>query len=600
MERHAHVSADLTPAPLDKLVWWREARFGLFIHWGVYSALEGSWQGRETQGIPEWIQCRERIPLAEYRKFAPDLTLKNFDARAIVALAKSTGMKYIVMTAKHHDGFAMFDSQVSDYNIVKMGPSRRDPCRELAEAAREAGLTMCFYYSQALDWEDPDAAGNDWDFDPAKKDFRRFLDGKCKGQLRELLTNYGPLGLIWCDVPIGITDEQSWELKRYVQSIQSQCLVSGRISHTHGIGDYGSLGDNHLPAGGVVGEWETPGTLNNSWGYKPCDHNWKDSSELIRLLCQLASKGVNYLLNIGPRADGSVPEESVRILNEVGAWMQANGEAIHGTSASPLPTDFAWGRVTVKGDNLYFFVLDERRSLEVAGIRSKVRSVHLLGATAGELVFRELHDSASDRHKLSIDLPAPVNALPRVLRVVLEGAPDVITVPVIQPDGVIELPAYLADLHVAEAVARSGSSASTDIAQEAEAANLATGKGLTIDRSGVIANWFDPGSSISWQCMIDEPGEYRVELRTLAKKYGPWVGGHRVSVECEEASVAGQLDADTHPDTPNARYFFETGSCLGPLSIRRGGRQKITLRAHSLNPEDSAGLAVSNLVLTRA
>ncbi|HBQ64429.1 MAG TPA: alpha-L-fucosidase, partial [Clostridiales bacterium] len=244
--------------------WWQEARFGLFVHWGIYSALEGIWEGKEVAGIGEWIQARNKIPLSVYREYAKELTLSRFDAEEWVSLAKDAGMGYIVLTAKHHDGFAMYDTDFGEYSIVQSGPSHRDPAQELAQAARKNGLKMCFYYSHALDWEDPDGKGNDWDYDSGQKNFEKYFEGKCKHQVRELLTRYGDVGLLWFDIG-SVSLQQGAELKNMIKEIQPGCLINGRICADRTLADYGSLGDNQVPAGKLKGNWETPVTLNDTW-----------------------------------------------------------------------------------------------------------------------------------------------------------------------------------------------------------------------------------------------------------------------------------------------------------------------------------------------
>jgi alpha-L-fucosidase len=570
----------------------------MFITWGIYSAMEGYWNGVETKGIGEWIQFRERIPLKHYKKYAEKLSLDKFNAAEYAQLAKRAGMKYVVVTAKHHDGFAMWDSMASDYNIVKMGPGGRDPLRELADAVRAEGLSMCFYYSQAHDWEDPDATGNDWDFDPAQKDFARFIEGKCKAQLRELLTEYGPVGLIWFDVPQGISPEQSLDLKQFVKSFQPYCLVSGRVGH--GVGDYGSLGDNQLPAGSLQGDWETPATLNNTWGYKRDDHNWKTPESLIQLLVELVSKGANYLLNIGPRADGSIPERSVTILEEVGRWMEVNGEAVYGTSASPFPTDFEWGRAAVKGNALYLYIINWQPKLELAGLRNHVCGATLLSAPDRHLDVNQTHVAEQDAHRVGIALgDSPPGQHVNVLRLGLEGGPDVNPLPCQQPDGSICLPACLVELHVAANPGVETDSAGGDAAIAAERFNLAAAKTMEVDVSGVVQNWFDTRSHIAWEFAVDTPGDYQLELRTFARKYEPWVGGHQVRVACNGQVVESRLRADTEPDTASRQYFNETGSILGILHLRAAGRHRLDLKAVAINPEDPVGLAVSMLILRK-
>ncbi len=226
-----------------RLQWWRDARFGMFIHWGLYAVPAGEWKGKQIPGIGEWIMNRARIPVDEYEQLATQFNPVNFNAEEWVRVAKDAGMKYITITAKHHDGFAMFGSKASRYNIVDATPFHRDPLKELAAACQKAGIKLCFYYSQTQDWHEPDADGNTWDFpDESKKDFAKYLKEKAIPQVRELLTNYGPIGMIWFDTPRKITKEQSEELAALVHQLQPQCLVNGRVGHN--AGDYDSAGDN--------------------------------------------------------------------------------------------------------------------------------------------------------------------------------------------------------------------------------------------------------------------------------------------------------------------------------------------------------------------
>ncbi len=293
----------------------------------------------------------------------------DFDADRWVAIAKNAGMKYITITAKHHDGFAMFGSKVTRYNIVDATPFHRDPMKELAAATQRAGLKLCFYYSQTQDWHESDGVGNDWDFPSGPRDFQKYFDEKVIPQVRELLTNYGPIGLIWFDTPRNITREQSQRLADLVHQLQPACLVSGRVGN--GLGDYDSAGDNQISMGGAKRPWETPVTLNDTWGFKKDDHNWKSPQVLIRQLATTASRGGNYLLNVGPTSSGVIPPESVERLAEVGKWMHANSDSIYATSANPYPYEVSWGVVTSKPGRLYLHVFQwPRKDLVMFGLTS--------------------------------------------------------------------------------------------------------------------------------------------------------------------------------------------------------------------------------------
>ena len=338
--------------------WFPRDKYGLFIHFGLYALLGGEYQGKTTRGIAEWIQLNEDIPAAEYEALADRFDPIHFDADAIARQAKRWGMRYICFTAKHHDGYALFDSASDPYNSVQRAARPRDYVAELAAACRTHGLTLCLYYSQAQDWHHPD--GYRAYRDNSAIDFRRYLDSKCLPQLHELLTNYGDIGMIWFDTPMGMTLAESREIRDYVKQLQPNCLINGRIGHD--LGDYLTTQDNRIPAYPVEGQWEVPATLNHSWGYKRSDSDWRSADGVIHQLLKIVSRGWNYLLNIGPRGDGSIPAESVAILDQVGAWLQSNGEAIYGSSAiEPYVYEAEELCFTHKPHALYIHVLHPER-----------------------------------------------------------------------------------------------------------------------------------------------------------------------------------------------------------------------------------------------
>ena len=422
------------PAANDPLAWWRKARFGMFIHWGVYAVPAGVWKGRDIPGIGEWIMFKARIPVKDYSPLAEKFNPLKFNADKWARIAKNAGMKYIVITAKHHDGFAMYDSACSDYDIVDRTPYARDPMADLAKACRKHGLKLCFYYSQTQDWHDPNGARNSWDFDEDKKDFAEYLRRKVRPQVRELLTRYGPVGLIWFDTPYAITRAQSMGLRRLVHSLQPKCLVSGRVGH--GVGDYGSMGDNQIPAGRVAGDWETPATMNDTWGFKTRDRNWKSAKTLLRLLCDLASKGANYLLNVGPTAEGVIPKPSVDRLAEIGKRMKVNSEAVYGTSASPYPYEFDWGRITRKPGKLYLLMYKWRRRFTLYGLRNKVKGAYLLADKRRRPIdLTQTHDRKMDHHAVKLRLPARPDRRVSVVVLQIAGKADVDESPIQQPTG---------------------------------------------------------------------------------------------------------------------------------------------------------------------
>ena len=323
-----------------RMKWWHEARFGLFIHWGVYSVPAGTYRGKRISGIGEWIMNRGKIPVKEYKAFAKKFNPVKYDADAWVRLAREAGMKYIVITSKHHDGFAMFDSKVTDWDIADATPFGRDPLKELAAACRKHGLKLGFYYSQAQDWCHPGgaAAGGHWD-KAQDGDMDAYIRDIAVPQVREILSNYGPLAILWWDTPVGMNKERA-DMLRPLLALQPGIITNNRLGGGYR-GDTDTP-EQHIPATGMPGrDWETCMTMNNTWGYKSYDDNWKSVETLIRNLVDIASKGGNYLLNVGPTSEGLIPEPSIVRMRAVGRWMKLNGEAIYATGASPFKR-LAW------------------------------------------------------------------------------------------------------------------------------------------------------------------------------------------------------------------------------------------------------------------
>lgn len=375
-------AAPLTEA--QRLAWFHEAKFGLFIHWGLYSIPAGEWKGKTVPGLGEWIMHNAEIPVKEYQELARQFDPKHFDADAIAQFAQDVGMKYVVITAKHHDGFALFHSQASSYNAVDATPFKRDIVKELSQACARHGLRFGVYYSQAQDWHEPNGAGNLWDFGPDdKKDFDQYLRSKAEPQVRELLSNYGPICLIWFDTPHMMTPERGQRFADIVRTLQPACLIDGRLGTE---GDYTSTGDNAIPHRPMAGAWETPATVNHTWGFRKDDVDWKSPGDIVFKLMDIVSKGGNYLLNVGPTADGVIPKECRNNLLAVGRWLKVNGEAVYGAGPSPFGAEFGddaeherndrsgpvflertdW-RCTTKPGKLYFTLFTFPRATDAEG-----------------------------------------------------------------------------------------------------------------------------------------------------------------------------------------------------------------------------------------
>jgi alpha-L-fucosidase len=392
-----------TAAPMSqdaKMKWFREAKFGLFIHWGLYSIPAGEWNGRLIPGLGEWIMNRAKIPVKEYEKLAPQFNPVRFDAEEWVQFAEDAGMKYIVITSKHHDGFAMYRSTVSNYNIFDATPFKRDPLKELAAACAKHHVRLGFYYSQAQDWHEPNGAGNDWDFGADnQKDFDQYLRGKAEPQVKELLTGYGPVSLIWFDTPRMMTAERAQRFVDIVHTLQPATLIDGRLGST---GDYVSMGDNQIPDAALKGDWEVPATINHTWGYKKDDSDWKSPDDLTFKLVDIVSKGGNYLLNVGPTAEGIIPQPSKVNLLSVGRWLKVNGEAIYGAGPSPFGFDAAtsW-RCTTKPGKLFIHLFHwPNGPLALPRVKEKVAQAYLLADSSRKpLPFTQEGD------RLTVTLP---------------------------------------------------------------------------------------------------------------------------------------------------------------------------------------------------
>jgi alpha-L-fucosidase len=371
-----------TPANLEARRWFQDARFGLFVHWGVYSVL----------GDGEWVMNQRRIPIADYEKLPAFFDPTEFDPAAWVALVKAAGMKYITITSKHHDGFAMFDSRVSDWDIVDRTPYKRDVLKMLADECHRQGIKLFFYHSQ-LDWHHPDyyprgRTGAD-SGRPNQGDWNRYLD-YMDAQLRELLTGYGEVGGIWFD---GWWDkpDADWRLDRtytMIHQLQPAALVGSNHHRRPFPGEDFQMFEKDLP-GGRTAEFnkdsevsalplETCETMNNAWGFNLTDRRYKSTRDLVHYLVKAAGNNANFLLNVGPMPNGKIQPEFVERLQEIGRWLGANGESVYGTRGGPI-TPRPWGVTTQKGDAVYVHVLDwSDPVLALPALPRKVRSARLL------------------------------------------------------------------------------------------------------------------------------------------------------------------------------------------------------------------------------
>jgi len=567
----------------DDLSWWREARLGLFIHWGLYAIPAGVWHGKRVPYTGEWVMWREKIPFATYSRLARRFHPRHWDAAGIVRLAKEAGMGYLVITAKHHDGFAMYRSDASPYNVVDATPWHHDPLADLARECRRGGIRLCFYYSQDLDWQHPDGAWNDWDY-PGKKDPDRYLREKVFPQLTELLTRYGPIGMIWFDTPLTLSRPRSAAIRRLVKRLQPRCLVSGRIGH--GLGDYSLPRDNFLPPGRLEGDWETCATLNHTWGFKRHDHEWKSAANLITTLVDLTSKGCNYLLNIGPDADGRVPAPSVARLRAMGAWLRVNGIAIRGAAPSPFRNDFPWGRITTRGRTLYFhFFGQPPRWFRLHGLLSRVRRITALAGSRKAFPFRQMVEPATGTPILAINFTGARRTKPvTVIAVELAGLSRVETLALQQPDETITL-----------------------IGPMARVGTTAKQPAMRMGGNGLSENWRNTADFLEWRFTVLHPGTYEVAVVTTHQHLEPWSGGHTLRVECAGSTLRGVTRRDALLPGLRSAYYPQIASRFGSLTFTRAGDFQLRLQADKLKLLkknktlfSDGGIQLSEIRLTRA
>jgi alpha-L-fucosidase len=399
-----------------KMEWFKNAKFGLFIHWGLYSIPAGDWNGKRVPGIGEWIMHNAPIPVTQYEKLAKQFDPVQFDAEKWVQMAEDSGMKYIVITSKHHDGFAMYHSHVSPYNIYDATPFHRDPIRELAEACARHHMKFGFYYSQSQDWHEPGGMGNTNDFGPdALKDssgaYDKYLREKAEPQVAELLQNYGPVCLIWFDTARQMNKNGRGEaFIDLVHKYQPACLIDGRLGVA---GDYVSTGDNAIPNEGQNNKyWETPATVNHTWGFRNDDTDWKSPGDIVFKLVDIVSKGGNYLLNVGPTSKGVVPAECQSNLLSVGRWLKAYGEVVYGAGPSPFGEEFGqfvntrdhtgkkiflaqndW-RCTTKPGKLYFTLFNIPRDgmIDLPDFKNEITKAYIVGEPETPITIDRTND----------------------------------------------------------------------------------------------------------------------------------------------------------------------------------------------------------------
>ncbi len=372
--------------------WFRDAKFGIFIHWGLYSEAGNVWDGKNYYGSGEWLMNRAKIPVKDYEQLAATFNPTHFNADDWAQFIHDSGAKYLVITAKHHEGFAMFKSTVSPYNIVDATPYKSDPMAALSGACRKNGVHFGFYYSQYLDWHEKDGGGNTWDFKKSEKDTKKYYAEKSMPQIRELASNYGPLSILWFDMPGGLSKDETAAFVSDIRKLQPNALISSRVGQ--GLGDFSDLGDSEFPPAPLPPPWEALFTHTDSWGFQKYDQNFKSPTEIIHLLAATAARGGNLILNVGPDGEGNIPEKSYQYLYRVGAWLKHYGDSIYGTTASPIP-DQPWGVMTAKPHRLFLHLFEPPAVAYVPSFTATVKSVHMLNFSDDELKWKKEGDLLS-------------------------------------------------------------------------------------------------------------------------------------------------------------------------------------------------------------
>ncbi|CAA6690023.1 MULTISPECIES: alpha-L-fucosidase [unclassified Lentimonas] len=553
------------------LKWFTEDKYAMFIHWGLYSEMAGDWKGETYYGIGEWIMNMASIPVDEYKAYAKNFNPDRFDAIELVRLAKAAGMKTIVITAKHHDGFAMFDSKASDFTVVKASPCKRDLMKELADACHAEGIRFGFYYSQNNDWTEP--YGGKYKGTRPKgytpKDFSIYFEQKVAPQVTELLTGYGHISVIWFDTPGGMPRQYSRQLVDLVKKHQPECLINSRIGG--GYGDYVSLGDMHIPTIRPKQKvWETVDTTNNSWSYAWYDQNWKSPKTICERLISVVARGGSYMLNIGPKGDGTIPEAAVYSLKRSGAWLKAHGEAIYGAKASPFKQGFYWGDITSKENELYLHIFEwpEGGKLRLSGLGARAQSAVLL------------HDNS----KLELSQNGPL------IEVSLgsEVGRNLPLIPVIKLS--LDAPAKVTD----QAKQVDGLGPVTLHGETANTKGCRVQKERWMEKFGewvhyeYVAGWQDVDAEASWDLNVIEPGKYMLSLEyacTHENAGSEWVvssGDESITFVTYESGYDPSKKTIHKGDAPRGARLRNFTIPLGVLELSESGEAQLKISPRNL------------------
>lgn len=497
------VKSDRTKHDGVPLKLFQDGNYAMFVHWGLYSSLAGEWKGKTYYGIGEWLMSRSlaNIPVDEYKQCAGNFNPKAFDAHKLVKLAKDAGMKYIVITSKHHDGFAMYHTKFDDFNIVDATPFARDPMKELSEECRKQGLGFGFYYSQTQDWTAPGGhLGPKTDVQGNPKTFDDYFREKCLPQVKEICTEYGDINIVWFDTPSNISKQHVRQLIDTVRKYQPEALISGRVGHN--MGDYRTMGDMDIPDRNEKGLWEAVDVTNDSWGYVWYDKNWKSPKEVLVRLLSTISRGGTYMLNVGPKPDGSIPEPVAFSLEQAGKWVHKYSQVVYDVEPSPWGRAMPWGDCVEKENKLYLLIYDwpSDGNLKFYGLKNSVQSANLLeGAHKNPL------EVTARNGWITLKLPLrPADTYVNVVELVLDRKSQVDSTLFLSPNGITTLGISLAD----------------NVGNQSKVKQWMEkfGEWKSVPQ---VSQWTEQAKSV-WDIQVMEPGYYQTELNYSGKGRIVW------------------------------------------------------------------------------
>ncbi len=555
-----------------RMQWWKDAKYGMFIHWGLYSILGGEYNGEVTPKIAEWIQNTLKIPASEYKKLVEQFNPTKFNADEWAKTAKEAGMKYMIITSKHHDGFALFNSKVSEYDVMST-PFKRDIIKELKEACDKQGIKFGLYYSHAIDWDSPDAyigegklqeRMNTVDFESSKMDRAKYLKEKSFPQLREILTNYGTIDIIWFDMGKGLDNEEIREFVKITKELQPNIIISSRIGdeiaptdiNKNFYFDFFTPSDNYFTGDHLAIPFEMAGTTNTSWGYRKDDHEWREPLFMLNSLIASASRNGNYLLNVGPMANGLMPEEPVKNLKKAGEWLKTNGESVYSTTPSPFPWNYNWGYVTQKPNKIFLNIFNwpVSNQIDLNGIITKVDKIHALGSTK-TVNFKQ------EGRFLTIDL-AGVDKKEFATPLVVEYKDEELNI-------------------------------NTSISQGSH-------NDIRLDR--ITSTYLKDEAMSSWSFEIHTPGKFKINIVSNEKgnhSKPDWTGSEQKgSVQVAGKIIPVHLKRDSEKINPTLFFYKEITSHVGDIEFPKKGTYTLQLKGFKIGADKwTEGLGLEQIEL---